>query len=274
MVAILEVINYLKVTIRIVIILVLLNTDAKAQNLIKNGGFEQSDECPTKPGQLELCSNWSIPNHSTPDLLKKCHHIKSFVNIPMNAMGFQDAYSGEAYVGLAIIYGKDRYYRKYIQGELTEALTVGKYYNVSFYISWADHSNNFCDWMGYLFTESKVEPEPKVPDSKKKERKKERVEHLPRNTILPRSDGYIPLSFDAIQDRESWHKVEFIYQAKGGERYLTMGLFGDNATEEDYDGYMSQVYGDPSKSRAGTYLYMDDISVIPVDEIIDYTHGN
>jgi hypothetical protein len=88
------------------------------------------------------------------------------------------------------------------------------------------------------------------------------------NTILPNSQGYVSLSLDSLMDRESWHRVEFTYLANGGEKYLILGLFGDNASHENYERYIGKVYGKPSRIGEVSYYYIDEISV----EKSDFAH--
>ncbi len=266
--------NLMKTAIQIIFALLFVVKKTEGQNLVINGDFKQCAECPENPGQLELCTGWYIPNNSTPDLLKKCPFTKSYVNVPFNANGYQEPNSGDAYIGIVLIHSTTnaKNYREYIQGELSESLRADKYYNISFYISWADYSNYFCDRIGYLFTDSKIVPDRKEPEQKKTKRKSGYVEQEPLNTILPRSNGFVSLNFDEIKDKESWHKVEFIYQAKGGEKYFTFGLFGDNATEDDYKRYIGKVYQKPSNVGASAYFYIDDVSVVPIDGKIEFTH--
>ncbi len=264
----------MKTAIQLIFALLFIVMKAKGQNMVINGDFEQCAECPKNPGQLELCKSWYIPNSSSPDLLKKCGKIESYVNVPFNVFGYQEPHSGDAYVGIILIHGRTtaKDYREYIQGELSETLKPRKYYSVSFYISWADYSNYFCDRIGYFFTDSKIVPDRKEPEQKKTKRTRGYVEQEPLNTILPQSNGFVPLNFDEIKDRTSWHKVEFIYQAKGGEKYITFGLFGDNASEDDYNRYVGKVYQKQSNVGALAYFYIDDVSVVPVDGKIEYTH--
>lgn len=253
--------------IRWTTILVILSfgTGLRSQNLLYNGSFEDCFGCPDEPGALKVCEYWSIPNHTTPDLFKRCSHATPYLEIPYNFIGTQEPKSGSAYGGIILLEGSDRYrdYREYIQGELKETLQANTQYKVTFYISWAEYSNYFCDRIGYLFSADQLIPKPKEPEPKKRKKKKrqEPEGQSPLNTILPTSDGYVSLHLDTIVDRESWHKVEFTYQAKGGERYMILGLFDDNATEKDYERYTSEVFGKPLRIGQASYYYIDDISV-------------
>jgi OmpA-OmpF porin, OOP family len=263
LVAILEIVNFMKKIIQIAILLLFFDSQIEAQNLIMNGDFEDCLICPDFEGQLELCPNWFIPNNSTPDLFKKCN-FKSYVNIPMNAVGYQDAFSGEAYAGLALIYNENRNYSEYIGANFTHELEENVSYLVSFYLSWADYSNYFCDRIGYLFTTNKTE-------HKKKRKNKGRFGKAKADNILLKSNGYVFLNYDSIKDRQSWHKVEFTYHANGGERYLVLGLFADNITDDDYRKYMSKSFGKPSNFGSVSYYYIDNISVEPLKKI-EYSH--
>lgn len=255
-----------------IVILIGLVTGLRSQNLLYNGSFEDCSGCPEEPGALKVCGYWSIPNHATPDLFKGCSHTTPYLEIPYNFIGTQEPKSGSAYVGIALIDGSDENddFREYIQGELMETLQANTLYTVTFYISWAEYSNYFCDRIGYLFSIDQFTPKPKEdkPNKRGKKKRQEPEEQSPLNTILPESNGYVPLELDTLMDRESWHKIEFTYQAKGGEKYMILGLFGDNATEKDYERYTSEVFGKPLRIGQASYYYIDDISV----EESSFTH--
>lgn len=245
----------------------------QAQNLLYNGSFEDCNRCPDEPGALTLCNYWTNPNIASPDLFKKCQHSLSYFDVPENICGIQEPRSGSAYAGIVLISGIEeiRNYREYIQGELKEALEANTWYNISFYVNWAEHSNYFCDRIGYLFSPKKLTPKEKEEGSPGIGKKKNQVKILEsplRNTILHSGNGYVPLNLDTLRDQDSWHKVEFSYQAEGGEEYMILGLFGDNATEEDYQRYIGKVYGTLIRLNQKAYIYIDDVYV----EKTDFTH--
>lgn len=228
-----------------------------AQNILFNGSFEDFSECPKDLGQLELCLNWYIPNNSTPDIFKNCEVDTSLVNVPNNFCGYQEPFQGSAYAGLILFHGKDIYknYREYIQGEFKEVLEDSARYRISFYVSWAECSKYFCDRIGFLFTNEKAIP---LQERKIKKRKSSVRRNSVLNNVLPKSNGYVLLNFNELKNRDSWYKVEFVYKARGGEKFLTLGLFGDNATDEDYQQFFKNA---SSTGLPESYIYIDGISV-------------
>ena len=252
----------------------------QAQNLLYNGSFEECTGCPDHHGALKICAYWSIPNHSTPDIYKECDslYFNNF-DIPFNVGGHQEPFSGRSYAGMYLFYDEASIYpSEYLQGGLREELQANVLYKVTFYISWAEYSNYFCDRIGYLFSPNCIIPEPLTTKSQKQNKKQHQFEGRPSvNNLIPVSSGHILLDLDTLMDRESWHKIEFTYQAKGGEKYLILGLFGDNVTEEDYQHYASNVYAVElsnygpanvgkvyrklSDGGKAAYYYIDDISI-------------
>lgn len=229
----------------------------KAQNLILNGDFEEYYDCPEEQGDFELCKNWYVPNYSTPDYFRACPGGSSAFGIPYNFNGKQESRSGKAYIGLGLIWGHNYKYREYVEGELKGPLQKGKEYLVVLYVNWADFSAIHCNKIGYLFTSGKQVPIGKVNY---------------QNDILPRSSGCVKLDLEQLKDKEEWHKIEFIYIAKGGERYLTLGVFKDNLDKNEFEHLINVKYPNPYREKDYAYYYIDDISVVPVDGKREYSH--
>lgn len=260
----------LKIVFRILLIIILFTIESQSQNLLKNGGFEDCWGGPDANGAIKLCENWSIPNFSTPDLYKKCDSIYfNDFDIPFNGAGHQEPFSGNTYAGF-IFYYDSITYAEYIQGEMQEPLETDTDYVITFYLSWAEYSNYYCDRIGYLFTTEKVINKPRKEKSNKRINDKSNL-----NDILLFSDGYAKLNDEIKRDRRSWHKVKFIYRAKGGEKYLILGLFEDNANKEDIKIYVDNYYKSEPLIRESfermfrkksdisktSYYYIDEISV-------------
>jgi len=77
-----------------------------AQNLIVNGDFEDYTTCPWALSQLDFAQYWINPttvNGGTPDYYNACC-TSTWVGVPKNNFGFQNAYSGSAYGGVITSY--------------------------------------------------------------------------------------------------------------------------------------------------------------------------
>lgn len=267
----------LEIVFRILILIIVSAIKLQSQNLLKNGSFEDCIGCPDVNGAIKLCANWTIPNYSTPDLYKKCDSL--FFNnfdIPINMAGHQEPFKGNAYAGF-VLYFDSITYAEYIQGEMRKPLEKDMDYVITFYLSWAEFSDYYCDRIGYLFNSEKIIIEPR-----KGRRIKRNNDKLYSNDMLSTSNGFVKLNDETKTDRMSWHKVQFIYRAKGGEKYLILGLFDDNLKNEFIKLYVDNYYKSEPLIRESfermfrkksnisktSYYYIDEISV----EKKEYTH--
>lgn len=207
---------------------------SEGQNLVPNWSFEDSIQCPTTLSELNKTQYWFNPTTATPDYFNSCN--TSFVGIPSNAFGYQNAHTGNAYTGC--YYGGPSLVpancREYIEIELTDSLVIGKSYNISFYVSLANNcsmgiSNVGCYLSQNAVTSTNTFPLPVVPQ----------IENPVGNYLL---------------DTLNWMNISGTFIALGGEKFLTIGNFRDDATTDSIrinqnGGY---VY----------YYYIDDVSII------------
>lgn len=218
-----------------------------AQNLVPNFSFETVSTLPTTENQLILATPW-IPLGATPDLYYRnqnstvpCNNI----GIPSNAGGFCEERSLQnAYAGIRI--DPTNNYREYLCVPLDIPLVAGDIYRIQFYVQRADSSRYSFSKMGALLTNN-----------------------------IPIQPGTGPITFPAsmewianITDTVNWTLVTGLYQAIGGENYLTIGLFhadGDpNVAINDFGPSFSQC-GNYDNSA---YYYVDDVTVRPVSELV------
>ena len=132
---------------------------AGAQNLVPNPSFEEYLVCPSasgfQPGSKPLYwEKWQW----SPEYFHACANplgSDSVVSVPSNGMGFQNAWHGNAYIGLATYASNN--YREMVGCQLNEPLIVGDLYYLSFYASLATGGNSWNpEWasnnLGLLFT--------------------------------------------------------------------------------------------------------------------------
>ncbi len=103
------------------------------QNLVPNFSFEQLDTCPYLEDQIQFATGWSkySANNTTPDYFNSC--ASSFFNVPNCGGGYQSAHRNcDGFAGLVTFYFTSNY-REYIGIQLTQPLTVGQKYFLSFY---------------------------------------------------------------------------------------------------------------------------------------------
>ncbi len=193
-----------------------------AQNLVKNGSFEEHKCEPKGWGQINRCSAVSSANNTTVDYYgpKACKGQAKSTGA--NFMGAQNAFEGNYYAGIIAYYGdqtadwstltkgegvgtKSGYngYTEYIQMEFSQALTAGTTYKIAFQVSLADQSAFAVSGLGAYITGEKM--------------------NTTKNTYL---DVEPQISSAAMTDNVSgWTEISGNYTAKGGEMYLIIGCF-------------------------------------------------
>lgn len=209
----------------------------KAQNLIPNPSFEAYVQCPPYPGQIHLAKAWDAPNHQTTDFFHRCAPISSGASVPNNLMGQQTAHSGNGYAGLRtwvpVIEGNPPY-REYLTVNLEQPLQPTQKYLLSCWISVAEASSHISDGVGFLFTQ--------YP--------------LPAEAIYTNPPQLRFLQGKPIEERKDWVLFTAIYQALGGEKYLTIGNFLPDST-------MLRIA--QNKQSPTVYYYIDDVNLSACD---------
>ncbi|MBN4077682.1 T9SS type A sorting domain-containing protein [bacterium AH-315-C20] len=207
-------------------------------NLVPNPSFEDSSGCPIAQGMIELVDDWYSPTNGTPDYQHSCHAGTS-AGVPQNGFGWQMARTGEAYVGghANAFTGTD--VREYVQAQLVSPLEVNAVYEVRFYLSHADSSQRTCDNFGAYFSASPVSQS----DAKN----------------LPYIPQIISESGMQLNDKFGWMEVKDTMISVGGENYITLGIFDDDATTNwEFVG---------GGWEAAAHYYIDDVSVIKIGTV-------
>ena len=214
----------------------------QSQNLVLNPSFEENKYCSELLGNFNKnVSNWSIPNLGSTDYFHSCSKAVGFENF----FGSQNPMTGEAYSGMYVMAPED--YREYIQGELSNALTKGEKYTVSFYISLAENSSHTIKDLGVLFLK---QPLNKTSD---------KVINI--NNVLNEVESSHFVLINSLQyytQKETWEKVTFEYDASGFEQFFIIGNFDTNKKIRTI-----KIQG--SKNPDASYYYFDEISISPFE---------
>ena len=202
-----------------------------AQNLVPNWSFETYTSCPNVLGAL--CNGIATPwqcgtSGGSCDYYNACAN-PSWFGVPDNLLGSQPAHTGEGYAG-ALYRWPFPNYREYLLIQLTEPLVADSWYEVSFYVSLADATCGIEEIGAYLSVTSPWQP---------------------INTVL-NVVPQIETHYGYITDQENWVLISGCFLAEGGEEFLTIGNF-----HEDADTPI-----DPSCNRDTAYYYIDDVSVM------------
>ncbi len=227
-----------------------------SQNLVINPSFENTaNGCAGFPFPVEGFSDlndWDNANSnapgdscSSPDLFSTCNTgITNILGVPGNALGYQNARTGNKYAGIisySAPFGLNDQYREYIQGHTTSALVAGQTYCVSMFVSLADDSPWACNNMGIYFSNTQYLRDACAGSS-------------PRINVTPQ----LNYSCAVINDTTpQWFRIQWNYVAAGGEQYFVIGNFFNDA------GTNSVSTGATSLQNQYAYYYIDDVSIVP-----------
>lgn len=210
------------------------------QNLVPNSSFEDYNTCPESSGIIEYAPPWMNPNSKSPDLYNVCVGAACenppFVCVPDNWAGSQDPATGDGYAGIFV--GGGNINREYIQVPLLGTLIAGESYILTFYLSLGDGYENAIDRMGAYFSSIAIFDSGLL-------------------NYTPQITSPANLFFT---DKEGWMQFKDTLVAEGGEAFMTIGNFNDEANTT----YTLAGGGD----RASAYYYIDDVQLIPINQTV------
>jgi len=195
-----------------------------SQNLVINGGIDGYITCPGF-GQFSstYIISWDKPTVGSSDYYN--------YNCPTQPT-VQPPHSGEGYAGI-ICYNFGTEYREYITGTFSSPLTTGTVYDVEFWVSLND---------GYIQAIEEVDAYISVaapgPFAN--------ALHLNLTPQIVNTNG-------ALDDTANWKRVYGQYTASGGEQFITIGNFHDDAG--------TTITQPGSVGSFGAYYFIDDVSV-------------
>ncbi len=200
--------------VRIIILLIVLsyNINLYSQNLVLNPSFEDYWYLPQQARKdTFFCKNWHIPHLGFIEYHHKLSKIKPY-SIPENTLGKHPSKSGDAYIGLIpLTWGGSM---AHITGKLKEPLKKGHKYKVSFYVRYA---GNYCYFyistLGAYFSENYFSLNSMdVPFYKE--------------IITPEIKAHVKNDeSNYLSNDTSWVEISGYYISKGGEKYITIGMF-------------------------------------------------
>lgn len=235
--------NFLHMRILIVLSLICIHFTVSSQNLIPNPSFESYTACDTSnlSSLIVKATPWVNPNNNTPDWYNSCYcsYFPSSC-VPANVVGNQAAHQGNAYAALYV--GAGNVAREYLQVELLSTLKSGKKYEISYYVSLADDYERAIDRMGVYFSSTKI---------------------FTTNQFSYTPQALSP-SGNFLSDKDNWMLIKDTITASGGEKYMTVGNFFDEANTN----YISGLGGPaiilywPTLGIPHAYYYFDDFNLV------------
>lgn len=209
-------------------------------NLVANPSFESVGKKPKKLGSIENATSWSSPTGEAADLFVNTKNLD--IATPSNVYGKEDPREGENYVGI-LAYNKNKkeeYSRSYIMSRLEVPLKKGNRYCVKFNVSLAEASKYAVNNIG-----AKLSKKPLVG-----------TKAIIEEPSLEHFDNYKKI----MTARYNWTEICGVVQAKGGEKYITLGNFRDQEKTK-----WVKMKPDPKLKVSllpyYAYYYLDDISI-------------
>ena len=210
---------------------VLLNLQLEAQNLVPNPSFEDTVHCPFGPGMITSLENW-IRVKGSIDVFNSC--AEGDYSMPVNKHGDQQAYDGGAYIGIANWALSLNNAREFVGVSLTNPLEAQQRYLVKYHLSMADTVGYALRNFGALFTTSQPPNELSV--------------------LLGSEPQVVYEGAEFLDDQDGWMVIEGSFVAEGGEQFLTLGNFDDDANTDTLS--ISNEHAESS------YYYLDNVSVV------------
>jgi hypothetical protein len=223
----------------------MLSPQLRAQNLVPNWSFEELTSCPHYLGEVEKASGWLIfRGEESCDLYHVCG-VPDTTEVPANWLGYQWPASGSAYAGIYAYAGGDPWPyegREYFGIELAQPLTVGVEYHATLKVSLTTEYEGFGTWryryacnnMGLLFS----------------------TEYFFEHDLDPVPSRAHVRSAQVIEDTVGWTVISGSFVADSAYRYVVVGnFFGDAETDA--------VVVEPDGFWNLAYYYVDEVCVSP-----------
>ena len=236
--------NNVRIRTNLILVLILFYSLSAAQNLVPNPSFESFNiSCSNStPGGGGLV-NWY-----TPDLYPRISYsysnscsINTCCGVPSNGNGknYQEPHSGVAYVALAYYFpgNNNNSLRAYMQVKLKSKLNTNQCYYIEYYVSRLEFYKLVHNNLSLLVSDTAI-----ISDSSK------------YISAIPQIQQY---GNPIITDTLNWVRIGGVYTAHGGEQYITIGNFADDAHTDTLH------FPTPGVLFESGY-YIDDVSVIPL----------
>lgn len=210
-----------------------------AQNLIPNPSFETITACPNNVTLTANATPWiNMNGHGgSADLFSTCA-TSTLVTVPVSYFGNQTAATGNNYVGLCLQYqGGLANFREYIQVQFTSPLIAGQCYTLSFKYSLADNFTLATDKLGVYLSNTSYTAGGGM-------------NNVPLTPTLQNPAG------NFLNNKTAWVTLSFAYTAAGGEQFMVLGNFLNDAA--------TPVINTGSGTIVGSYIFVDDFSMVQV----------
>ena len=220
----------------------LLSGSVHAQNLVLNPSFELHSGCPGttwRVDEIAFADDW----HSarlTPDYIHSCGDPN--YSQPSNIFGTQLPATGDAYAQILAYSPAGSEIRELMTGKLSQPMTVGMTYLVSYKVSLAENSFFMINGFGMHFYTQDTGCYSNIDNI------------LPCSVPLtntPHLITYGPL----IDEQEGWHTLRWEFIADQPYTHLVLGIFSENISVQQLKPLL------PQTTSPANY-FIDDVEVI------------
>ena len=217
--------------------------DEDYDNMVVNPGFEDHEGKIKGPGSLDAAAAWWSSTGEGADIYF-AKAKKEEIQVPENQYGRQKTDDGQCYAGIRVYSYQNKQPRSYITTQLNSPMKTGGKYCVKYDVVLADLSKYATNNMSTHFSKKKV-----MMDSE---------------SDLAFEDVMFNEKNVVIEDMDIWTTVCNLYEASGGEKYMTIGNFRENdATEEKK---MKRPKGFTSAQKGDSYYFIDNVRVYMVEQ--------
>lgn len=211
-------------------------------NLVPNPYFKTAKKV-KGPGGIANATDWYSATSDEADLYST--KAKPPYTTEMNAYGGASPEEEDGVAGLLMYSYKDKARRTYIGTKLKSALNEGELYCVKFYVSMADLSKYACNGIG-----AHLSVEKPTPSDIMKDKVQAQVSHS-QNRVF--------------QETAQFEPICQVYEAQGGEEYLTIGSFMPQADISALKVKRPSGFNKPQVYMG--YYYIDAVTVSSMDSI-------
>jgi len=227
----------------VLLVFTLIFSSGYAQNLVPNGNFDETVECPFGNALLEgYCASWFrsqfdpdvLPsNIPSPDFYHSCG-LNDAIVPPAVFTGYQEAFDGRGFVGVATYDALNTNAREIVGSQLIEPMVVGVEYYVSFRIVAGGPNPNlinlYSNGIGVKFSTVSTWNNP--PE-------------------LINNEAHYAIQ-EVVTDTVNWELHEFVFTADSAYEYIHLGNF--------YRDWLTDTVHIAPPNRAA-YYFLDDVRV-------------
>ena len=222
-----------------------------AQNLIPNPSFEDFEYCPNLFRPIDFSEEWYNPISSSPDYLNTCSTYE-WASLPYNNFGYQQPRTGDACAGIIPLMASTLpyypyFYSEYLAVKLNSPLQIGQAYEFEMFLNLADSSRYATSSIGVLFTTSPY------------------VQQAHMQMAIVANPQLINAPEEIYQDTLNWESFRQTFISDSAYKYVIIGSFQN----PEYAVLVSTGLDPHPQHYHYPYYFIDDVSLKPVDAIID-----